>query len=116
MGVNSLPETVTRQRHGCDLNPGSTAPESSTLKAKFHYTSPTGPARTRTTRISEKLRWSVRVSDKVRIIRWVRSISTCTDFVRGSGRVRDTVGALKKLKHRRSSWYRSVRVGWPAAA
>ena len=34
--------------------------------AKFHYTGPTGPARTRTTRISEKLRWSVRVSDKVR--------------------------------------------------
>jgi len=27
---------------------------------------PTGPVRTRTTRISEKLRWSVRVSDKVR--------------------------------------------------
>jgi len=113
MDVSSLPETVTRQRHGCDLNPGSTAPESSTLKAKFHYTSPTGPARTRTTRISEKLRWSVRVSDKVR---WVRSISTCTDFVRGSGRVRDTAGALKKLKHRRSSWYRSAQVGWPAAA
>ena len=21
MGVNSLPETVTRQRHDCDLNP-----------------------------------------------------------------------------------------------
>jgi len=85
------------------------------LKAKFHYTGPTGPARTRTTRISEKLRWSMRVYDKVRAslcrsarvsdkARWVRSISTCTDFVRGSGRVRDTVGALKKLKHRRSSW------------
>ena len=34
--------------------------------AKFHYTDSTGPARTRMTRISEKLRWSVRVSDKVR--------------------------------------------------
>jgi len=22
MGVNSLPKTVTRQRHDCDLNPG----------------------------------------------------------------------------------------------
>ena len=22
MGVNSLPKTVTRQRRGCDLNPG----------------------------------------------------------------------------------------------
>ena len=43
------------------------------LLAKFHYTGPTGPDRTRPdpcgparTRISEKLRWSVRVSDKVR--------------------------------------------------
>ena len=32
MGVNSLPKTVTRQRRGCDLNPGPTAPESSMLK------------------------------------------------------------------------------------
>ena len=31
MGVNSLPKTVTRQRRDCDLNPGPTAPESSTL-------------------------------------------------------------------------------------
>jgi len=29
--MNSLPKTVTRQRRGCDLNPGSSAPESSTL-------------------------------------------------------------------------------------
>jgi len=39
------------------------------LIAKFHYTGPTGPTRTRTdffaARVSEKLRWSVRVSDKV---------------------------------------------------
>ena len=31
MGVNSLPKTVTRQRRGCDLNPGPSVPESSTL-------------------------------------------------------------------------------------
>ena len=31
MGVNNLPKTVTRQRHGCDLNLGPTALESSTL-------------------------------------------------------------------------------------
>ena len=31
MGVNSLPKTVTLQRHGCDLNPGPSVPESSTL-------------------------------------------------------------------------------------
>jgi len=39
MGVNSLPETVTRQRRGCDLHP--TAPESSTLTTRLssHSTS-----------------------------------------------------------------------------
>jgi len=26
VGVNSLPKTVTRQRRGCDLNPGPSAP------------------------------------------------------------------------------------------
>jgi len=33
--VNSLPETVTRQSRGCDLNPGPTAPESSTLTTRL---------------------------------------------------------------------------------
>jgi len=28
MGVNSLPKAVTRQRRGCVLNPGPSAPES----------------------------------------------------------------------------------------
>ena len=31
--MNSLPETVTRQRRGCDLNPGPSAPESRTLSS-----------------------------------------------------------------------------------
>jgi len=35
MGVNSLPKIVTRQRRGCDLNPGPTAPESSTLTTRL---------------------------------------------------------------------------------
>ena len=35
MGVSSLPNTVTRQCRGCDLNPGPTAPESSTLTAQL---------------------------------------------------------------------------------
>ena len=35
MGVNSLPKTVTRQRRGCDLNPGPSAPESSTLTSRL---------------------------------------------------------------------------------
>ena len=35
MGVNSLPRTVTRQRRGRDLNPGPSAPESSTLTTRL---------------------------------------------------------------------------------
>ena len=35
MGVNSLPKIVTRQRRGYDLNPGPTAPESSTLTTRL---------------------------------------------------------------------------------
>jgi len=34
MGVSSLPKTVTRQRRDCDLNPGPSAPESSTLATR----------------------------------------------------------------------------------
>ena len=35
MGVNTLPKTVTRQYRSCDLNPGPTAPESSTLATRL---------------------------------------------------------------------------------
>jgi len=35
MGVNSLPKTVTRQRHDCNLNPGPSVPESSTLTTRL---------------------------------------------------------------------------------
>jgi len=35
MGVNSLPKTVTGQRRDCDLNPGPSAPESSTLTTQL---------------------------------------------------------------------------------
>jgi len=35
MGVNILPKTVTRQRRDCDLNPGRSAPESSTLTTRL---------------------------------------------------------------------------------
>jgi len=37
MGVNCLPKTVTRQRRGCDLNPGSSAPEFITLTTPLGY-------------------------------------------------------------------------------
>jgi len=42
MFVNSLRKTVTRQRRGCDLNPGPSAPESSTLTTRL----PSHPFRT----------------------------------------------------------------------
>ena len=35
MGVNSLTKTVTRQRRGCDMNQGPSAPESSTLTTRL---------------------------------------------------------------------------------
>jgi len=35
MGVNSLPETAIRQRRDFDVNPGSSAPESSTLTTRL---------------------------------------------------------------------------------
>jgi len=35
MGVNGLPKTVIRQRRGCDLNPGLSAFESSTLTSRL---------------------------------------------------------------------------------
>ena len=41
MGVNSLRKTVARQRRGCDLNPGPSAPESRTLTTRL----PSHPAR-----------------------------------------------------------------------
>ena len=35
MGVNSLPKTVTRQRRGCDFNPGPSVPKSSMLNTRL---------------------------------------------------------------------------------
>ena len=48
MDVNSLPVTVTRQRSDCDLNPGPSAPKSSTLTTRLpshplHYLPPKHP-------------------------------------------------------------------------
>ena len=33
--MNSLPKTVTKQRRDCNLNPGPSAPESSTLTTRL---------------------------------------------------------------------------------
>jgi len=51
MGVSSLPKTVTQQRRDCDLNPGRTAPESSTLTTRLL-----------SSLVIEKLRLRVKVS------------------------------------------------------
>jgi len=40
MDVHSLPKTFTRQRRGCDLNPGPSAPESSTLNTLGYRATP----------------------------------------------------------------------------
>jgi len=50
MGVSSLPKTVTRQRRGRDLNPGPSAPESSTLTTRL----PSHPADRPIHRLAER--------------------------------------------------------------
>ena len=35
--MNNLPKTVTRQRRSCDLNPGPSAPEYSTLTTRLGH-------------------------------------------------------------------------------
>jgi len=52
MGVNSLPKIVTRQRRGCDLNLGPSAPESSTLICRL----PSHPFRNYRTDILKRFR------------------------------------------------------------
>ena len=44
MDVNSLPKIVTRQRCSCDLNPGPSAPESSTLTTAYQSVSSFNPS------------------------------------------------------------------------
>ena len=51
MGVNSLPKTVTRQHRSCDLNPGPSVPESSTLTTQL----PSHPTR------RQHILWSRRI-------------------------------------------------------
>jgi len=68
--VNSLPKTVTRQRRDCDLNAGPSAPESSTLIAKFHYTdTDTGPTRTKSAHVvGYELNSTTRARVRVRVV------------------------------------------------
>jgi len=50
MGVNSLPKTVSRQRRDCDLNPGPSVPESSTLTTRLPVARPNQDLKLRTER------------------------------------------------------------------
>ena len=54
MGVSSLPKTVTRQRRGCDVNPGPSAPESSTLTTRLPSHHSMGVARGKRLRASHR--------------------------------------------------------------
>jgi len=54
MGVNRLPKSVSRQRRDCDLNPGRSAPESSTLTTRL----PSHPSECRNEAVSSsQLLW-----------------------------------------------------------
>ena len=69
MGVNSLPKTVTRQRRDCDLNPGPSAPESSTLTTRL----PSHPTY-KITVVNFDKTMRIRVTQNVRRSRQRRSI------------------------------------------
>jgi len=56
MGVNSL--TVIRQRRDCDLNPGHSAPESSTLTTRL----PSHPHVHKNSNNNEQVHWQVNPS------------------------------------------------------
>jgi len=88
MSVNSLPKTVTRQRRDCDLYPGPTAPESSTLTIQlpsyppgtfknkgtflWNYASNSGPRKFRhgVSTIAMSYRLSSRKLDAQSVINW----------------------------------------------
>ena len=63
MDVNSLPKTITRQRRGCDLNPGPSASDTSTL----------------TTRLPEPPNKRLAVRKKVRVWMFRLMDAGCTD-------------------------------------
>ena len=78
MAVNSLPKTVTRQRRGCDLNPGPSAPESSTLTVRL----PSGTAQKNRKKYKSK-HYRLRRSEFLTLDKSVaRVIVLCFDAVR----------------------------------
>jgi len=63
MDVNGLPKTVIRQRRGCDLNPGPSAPESSTLTARLPSLPATDTRRPRKSVTIDQLRDKYKVKE-----------------------------------------------------
>jgi len=81
MDVNSLPKTVIRQRRGCDLNPGPSAPESSTLATRLpsHPNRPTRLTRDSKTTFAdfycEHFHWYTRVQNLSSVeLSWVEIV------------------------------------------
>jgi len=62
MSVNSLPKSVTRRRRDCDLNPGSSAPESAqhANRALGYRAAETSRAQLDTTGTDQRVRRQVR--------------------------------------------------------
>ena len=73
MGVNSLLKTVTRQRRGCDLNPGPSAPESSTLKIDDTVTHKVAHTKS----VDNDCYWYCQHSMRSRVYETVESPSVC---------------------------------------
>ena len=64
--MNSLPKTVTRQHRSCDLNPGPSVPESSTLTTRL-------PSHTYTTHNLLRITYFFLIVGGMMCIRLIRS-------------------------------------------
>jgi len=89
--VNSFPKTVTRQRRGCDLNPGPTAPESSTLTTRL-LSHPSGHTERNTHQIDCSA-WTTNVVDCDTCVSQPARISICFDVVSWLGVDDDTLSS-----------------------
>ena len=83
MGANSLPKTVILQRRGCDLNPGPSAPESSTRTTRL----PSHQKRRLSLLFLAAAPWCLPLHS-----RWSRWVQLTHDPVRTGIRVLDTTG------------------------
>ena len=77
-GVNSLPKTVTRQRRGCDLNPGPSAPESSTLATRL----PSHPQNSTAGNCRAAWWWCMHAGERTAQVRTSAGLVGCTAAAR----------------------------------